>query len=304
MSEIAEAVRSLVFSKSATGEEFVPWRRAQNVTTATAGGATVGTSVSPLQEKLRRYNGIVGAGAQVIQLSDEHQIPSIATGAVVQFVTETGTVTATDATLTALALTPHRAGATFTVTHQLLTQSPNVETAIERELESALDFAITLNALSGTGVSGEILGLVNRQTDTFTFGAAPTNGDCAAIIRKLTDNLAFDPASVAFFASPATREKFQDTERFAGSGSPLWADDSTILGVRAISTPCVLNSTSQLILGSWSRAIVAAWGGVKIVKDQFARKKTGEIELYAEFLLDVGFIDADKAFIVSTNAAL
>jgi HK97 family phage major capsid protein len=273
--------------------------KAQNVTSAPAGGFTVGSAVPMAADALRPASLAMRLGAEMISLRPNAIVPSIDVGAQGYWLAEGELCPESTASLKALKLTPKRCAAWMKVTNQLLAQAPIAESMLTRDLRGAIGQALDLGIFSGVG-GHEPTGLLNSgAVQSYTFGGAPTRAKLAAMERKLGDENA-DDSSAQWVTSPAVREKWRNTVNndTAGSGF-LWDDDNRAIGKPAWATNSVPGDF--VILGDFSDLLIVNWGVIEI-SDPFGAKRTAQTELLIEIHADAGPVRG-KSFTVSTDTA-
>ncbi len=309
---LVETFRSLANGRpQATGElnfsDLIPAgtlarvQRAQTAGVFNDGGALVPTEILAVAEALRPQSTIVQAGAQIVTVAANQEVPSIETGAVAQWVGETGEVTETNVILGSLGLAPKRCGALLKVSKQLLTQAPQLAAAVlRRDLVGAIGAALDVSAFAGVG-GVEPIGICNKDDILMpvTFGGAPALLDACEFEQAIADNFA-EQGSLAFIASPTVRAKWRQTEGLAGSGVPLW-DGNEIIGKPAFATATVTNNL--MLYGNWEDFLLCFFGSqFTIISDPYSSKKNFVHEFYVELRADCGPMRR-KSFARSTDSA-
>lgn len=279
-------------------------QRALSTGSNTAGGFTVGTNLQAgsIIELLRNSTVINQAGARTLSgLVGNIAIPKIAGGATAYWLGETGTVTASDQSFGQLVLAPKRLAADTLYSKELVMQSSiDVEGLIRNDIAMVMAIEKDRAALHGLNAAGEPLGIFNTTglSSSVTFGAAAT----WAKILSFETNLATNNALVGnpvFVTTPATRAKWKAAVRFTSTATPLWADDNTVNGYRAIATNQV--ASDKVLFGNFNDLIVAEWAGIDVVVDPYTAKKTGQIEVTVTLWTDIG-IRHPVSFCVSTDS--
>jgi hypothetical protein len=305
--QLLQAVRELVRSPHTHREEItVPWSalRAQNVTTATAGGFTTTETVGPITAALRNHSSVIQAGAQVFNLKASQKVPAIATGATAQWVSETGQLSLTDAAFSALNLSPRRVGVAVKGSSQWLIQSgEQAEQQLIRDMCAAIAYGLDLGALSGAG-GVEPLGILENPavTQTVTFGGAPSLATVCQFERKVADAFGEVPGRMAWFVSHATREKWRQIAAFpAVGGLALW-HEGRVIDSPAFATPTIANADSRVAYGNFGNVVIAMFGDVRIIRDVYTYDKEGQVELVANLFADVGLLQPQGSFAKSTDS--
>ena len=155
--------------------------KAQNVTTATAGGFLAGTELAPIVSALRSKSVAIAMGAQIFEnLRGDLGIPFESTTSMAQWLSETGELTGSDSTYSQSKLTPRRCASMATLSRQLLTQnSLGVELFVRDSLMRTVATAIDKGAIAGAG-NAEPIGILSASgTGSVTFGGRryATKGD-------------------------------------------------------------------------------------------------------------------------------
>lgn len=278
--------------------------RALSAGSNTAGGFSVGTNLlsGSLIELLRNSTCIDQAGATTLSgLVGNVAIPKMAGGATAYWLPETGAVTASDQSMGQLALTPHRLAADTLYSKELVMQSSiDIEGMVRNDIAKVMAIERDRAALHGLNAGGEPLGIFNTTglSTAVTFGAAAT----WAKILSFETNLAASNALVGnpvFITTPGTRGKWKNAVRFANTQTPLWADDNTVNGYKAIATNQV--ASDKVVFGNFGDLIVADWAGIDVVVDPYSSKKNGQIEVTVTIWTDIG-IRHPVSFCVSTDS--
>lgn len=310
--EACEAMAKLVKRELKPGAFVIPQdvfrrsvhTRAQNVTTATAGGYTVGTNVGPLIELLRNRTVVASAGAtQLSGLVGNVQLPKHTGGATAYWVSETGALTDSQSTFGQVTLTPHRLGATVPYSTQFLAQSSiDAESFIRDDLMKVLAIEKDRAALHGSGGSQPIgIASTSGINATVTYGGAAIWAD---VVEHET-GIAVDNADIgamAFVLSAATVGKWKTIlkDSVAGADYLINSVGGTANGYPVLRTNQVAGSVS--FFGVWSQLVMASWAGVEVIVDPYALKKSGQVEITVNELCDLA-VRQPLAFNVSTDSA-
>lgn len=278
--------------------------RAQNVTSFTAGGATVAPQFGPMIEILNNamvlnklgittLNGVVG----------DLILPQQTGGATAYWVSETGALTDSQATFAQKTMAPKRCGATIPFTTQFLAQSSvGAEAFLRNELMTRIALLVDLAGLEGTGVAGQPLGVKNTTgiNATVTFGGAATWADCVEFETGINADNA-DIGTMGFALSSATVGKWKTILRDSVAGAAyLIQDNGNINGYGYQRTNQITGNIA--FFGVWSQLLLAQWAGIEVIVDPYALKKSGQIEITANMLCDY-LVRQPLAFNVSTDSA-
>ena len=277
--------------------------RAQNATTATAGGFLVQNQYGPMIELLRNKTVVAEAGATMLGgLVGDVFMPKHTGGATAYWVSETGALTDSQSTFGQVKLSPHRLGATVPYSTQLLAQTGmDAEAFIRNDLFTVLGIEKDRAALHGAG-GAEPIGVQNTSgiNATVTFGGAADWADVVEFETGIvTDNA--DIGSMNFVLSSATVGKWKTKlkDSVAGAGY-LIADNMTANGYRVLRTNQV--SGNIAFFGVWSQLVLASWAGIEVIVDPYALKKSGQVEVTVNELCDQA-VRQPLAFNVSTDSA-
>lgn len=279
--------------------------RAQNVTTATAGGFTVATTLGPLIEYLRNDTVLGRLGVtELTGLVGDFALPVQTGGATAYWVSETGALTDSEATFGQKIMTPKRLGATIPFSTQFLAQSSlSAEQFVQNELMTVLAIELDRAGLLGSGVGGEPLGLANTSgiNATVTYGGAAVWAD---VVEHET-GINVDNANIgdmAFILSSAAVGKWKTIlkDSVAGAGY-LLSDNMTANGYR-VERSNQISSANQSFFGAWRQVIRATWAGREVIVDPYALKKSGQVEITMNQMHDY-LVRQPLAFNVSTDSA-
>jgi HK97 family phage major capsid protein len=301
---IPHEVATAGFRRNIQAELLALQIRALSAGSNAAGGFSVGTNLmsGSLIELLRNSTCIDQAGATTLSgLVGNVAIPKMAGGATAYWLPESGAVTASDQSFGQLALTPHRLAADTLYSKELVMQSSiDIEGMVRNDIAKVMAIERDRAALHGLNAAGEPLGIFNTTglSTAVTFGAAAT----WAKILSFETNLATSNALLGnpvFITTPAVRGKWKNAVRFANTQTPLWADDNTVNGYKAIATNQV--ASDKVVFGNFGDLIVADWAGIDVVVDPYSSKKNGQIEVTVTIWTDIG-IRHPVSFCVSTDS--
>jgi HK97 family phage major capsid protein len=277
-----------------------------NATTFTAGGALVGTSLmtGSMIELLRNKPLVSQMGARTMSgLVGNVAIPRLNGGAQTFWLSEQGSLTASDQQFGQLGLTPKKLGARTGYTKELMHQTDlSVEAIVRDDLTTILALAKDLAAINGTG-GAQPLGILNQPTglNSVTFGATATR-------QKMTDfqkELALDNASrgsLAYLTTPSVSGKLMNVQEALNYPKFIWEgniDQGTIVGRPAYSTNQVPND--RVIYGNWNDLIIGDWAGIDVVIDPYTQAQNGVIVINITLMTDLG-VRHTVSFCVSTDS--
>lgn len=300
---VDDECRKFAFKGTRSGTEFgnggivVPLAtlaRAQHVNTAAGGGFTVGTEPPRIDAVMRSASVTGRAGAQTFTgLQGDWPIALENTVMTLGWKSEIEEVTESEGTFGQLVLRPRRLSGVTTITQQLDGQTAGATALfLMQSITAGIGEAIDEGALVGTGLAGSVKGLYSTpNVGTVTFGGAAT-GTKASDFLKTIENNDGKTESLTWVASPTTKAKWQNIDRFSGGGLPLWSDSETILGRPAYATTSM--GTNDICAGDFSKQITAFWGAggvpVQLLVDRITEAKSGKIRVVINIFADVGFL--------------
>lgn len=237
--------------------------------------------------------------------------------------TEGGNATESTPNIGQVGATPHTVGAYTDITRKLLMQSGiGAQAFIADELRKAIARAVETAVFSGTGASGQPLGLDNWAetvggqsygipTVSMTAGS-PTHDDLVAFWEALyTANAA--GTSMKFIGSPAVKALLCKTRDFmpfnntgakassgvvGGVGSEyLCTKDGKVEGYDFLMSN--LCNAKKLYFGDWSQIMLAFWSGIDLTVDTSSLSKSGGVRVVALQDCDV-IVRHRQAFAIGT----
>ena len=243
-------------------------------------------------------------------------IPRKTAGVSGAWVEEDAELTDEAVTLGQLSLTPKRCGTTLPYTKQFLTQSSlSVEQMIRDEFAGALAVKLEHAAIAGAGTTEPLgilsLGTASNPSAIGTHGGALTYAK-AVTLETLVANANADRGRLGYLTNPGVRGFGRVTEAFSSTGRTIFERDNTINGYPAgVSTMVPANLTkgtssevcSALIFGNWEDLLIAMWGGLDIVVDEYTGAKKGLVQVTANMFADVG-VRYPKAFAFTPDILL
>ena len=277
--------------------------RAQNVTTATAGGYLVQNQYGPMIDLLNNKTVVAAAGAQQLSgLVGNVLLPKHVSGATAYWVSETGATTSSQSVFGQVSLTPHRLSAATPYSTQLLAQSGiDAEAFIRNELMTRLAIAKDSAALHGAGGAEPVgLAVTSGINATVTYSGAATWADVVEHETGIAVDNA-DIGSMAFILSAAAVGKWKTILRdsVAGAGY-LIGDGMTANGYNVFRSNQVEGSLS--FFGVFSQLVMASWAGLEVVVDPYTLAGEGQVKITVNELCDIA-VRQPLAFNVSTDSA-
>lgn len=270
--------------------EFVRSRgtRDYQATLFGSGGAFVPSQLMPPVIELLR-NRIVLDKCGVRQLSGLQGnvfIPRQEAASTAYSVPEIGALTASQAVLGQIALTPKRVGATGYYSKQFLFQStPDAEAFVYDDYAKVIALKWDYLGLNGQGANDEPLGILNTPgIGTITFGATPTY---IKIVRMETDIRTQNVMGpLVYVSTPGTKgslktvaEALTGATTIGGSQNAIWKpgrdpEEGMVNGYRALDSNQIPNNL--VIAGDFSEFIRALWGGFDVVVEPYTKAPNAE----------------------------
>jgi HK97 family phage major capsid protein len=281
-------------------------RKAQNVTTATAGGFLVANDIGhQIEFALRSASVCIRAGARVLPgLRSDLTLGRETQEVTYDWLAELEEAQLADSQYGVVNLTPHRLAGLTSILTQLNAQAPDLSAFVVESLTRGIGAGFDRAAIQGIGAAGEPLGLFNRESvKTVTFGGAATWAKAVNFEKQISAANGDDDA-ITFLAEPAVREKWRTLERFSGGGKAFWEDGNICAGRSAYVTTDV--PSTKICAGDFTKMIFASWGEgspVAVIVDPFTAKKSGKIEILVSLMGDVGVL-REEVFCVSTDSAI
>lgn len=284
--------------------------------TSGKGASTVFTQPGDFIELLRNASISVGLGARVMTgLTGPVSFPSQTAGASAYWVTEnSGTnVTASNATLSSVGLTPKTLQGTTAFSRQLMAQSSiDVESFIRADLAAAHALAWDLAVLHGSGNSGEPQGIYAASgVNAVAMGGVPSFGKIIDMVTEVLKDNAL-AGSLAFATTPGMAGKLAQTVVAATTDTRMiWSgalDNGNLGGYRAVSSNQVSatlggGSEHGMIFGNWNDVMIGNFGGLELVVDPYSLKKQGMVEVTSFQLCDIALRHA-ASFCKATGATI
>lgn len=284
--------------------------------TSGKGSSTIFTQPGEFIDMLRNASVAVSLGARVMSgLTGPVSFPSQTGGVSVSWVAEnSGTdVTATNATLSSVGLTPKTLQGTTAFSRQLMAQSSmDVEAFIRADLASAHALAWDVAVMHGTGSNNQPTGIyAASNVNAVAMGGVPTFGKLIDMITEVLKDNAL-AGSLAFATTPGMAGKLAQTVIAASTDTNMiWSgklDNGALAGYTArasnqVSATMGGGSEHGLIFGNWSDALIGMWGALELVVDPYSLKKQGMIEVTSFQLCDIALRHA-QSFCKATGATI
>lgn len=277
-------------------------KRALEVGSFTAGGALVDTTLltGSFIELLRNSMYVMAMGARSLTgLVGDIAIPRQTGGATAYWLSESGTITASQQAVGQLELKPHRLGVATAYTQQLLAQSSlDIENFVRTDIAQVIALEKDDVAINGTGVNGEPLGIVNTTgvnlvtiagAQSMTYANSVSFETALAIDNALAGNL-------GFLTTPTVRNNARILPRFSNTDTPVWQGGlvGDVTGYPARATNQCPTGTGSVIFGRWDDLILADWAGMSILVDPYSLSLQGQVRIVVQTLTDCGIRHAES----------
>lgn len=317
-----EIERNLPASAKRNGGIYVPLSLQRTAisealyNTSGKGSSTVFTQAGEFIDLLRAQSIAVALGARVLSgLTGPVSFPKQTAGATVYWMPENdGTnVTASNATLGSVGLTPKTLQGTTAFSRQLMAQSSlDVEAFIRGDLAAAHAAAWDLAVMHGAGSGNEPTGIyAASDVNSIAMGGVPTFGKLIDMVTEVLKDNAL-AGSLAFATTPGMAGKLAQTVVAASTDTRMiWGgalDNGNLAGYKAVASNQVKatlggGSEHGLIFGNWSEVMIGTWGALELVVDPYALKKQGMIEVTSFQLADIA-LRHGQSFTKATGATI
>jgi HK97 family phage major capsid protein len=284
--------------------------------TSGKGASTVFTQAGEFIDLLRAASVAVRLGARVLNgLTGPVSFPSQTGGATAYWMAEnSGTnVTASNAALGAVSLSPKTLQGTTAFSRQLMAQSSlDVETFIRQDLATAHALAWDLAVLHGTGSDNQPTGIyAASNVNAKAMGGVPTFGKLIDMVTEVLKDNAL-AGSLAWATTPGMAGKLAQTVVAASTDTRMvWdgkLDAGTLCGYGAFASNQVSSTLAGgaehgIIFGNWSDCLIGNFGALELVVDPYALKKQGMIEVTSFQLCDIA-LRHPESFCKATGATI
>jgi HK97 family phage major capsid protein len=288
-------------------------RAAYAVGASATGGATVATNLlaGSFIEALRNKCRVMQLGATTLSgLVGNVDIPRQVGTSSTFWVTEGTALTEAEATFDKVSLAIKHIGTYSQISRSMLMQgTPDIEMIARADLITQIALGIDLAALSGSGASGQPLGIANTSGIGSVIGG--TNGAAITIdhLIDLETSIATANADVDNMAYIANAKTIGALKKLKSStGQYLWTNNP--LGQRS-ATPGEINGygvartnqargnltkgtaagiCSEVFMGNFSELLVGEWGVLELMPNPYdsTAYKAGAVLLRAMQSLDIG----------------
>lgn len=268
-----------------------------------AGGFLVQDSVMGFDELLRNISVLFRMGATRLSgLRDNITIPRQSAAATAEWLTsETDSASESQPSFVQLAMSPKTVSAYTELSRKLLLQaSIDVEGLVNADLAAVAALAVDVAGLSGTGASGQPMGLDNVTGVGAVSGASL---GLAGVLESQTDVATANvmPMRGGYATTPAVAALLIAEERISNSGESLWDGNiwtGSMEGFPAMTSNQIAADT--MYFGDWSKLVVGEWGVLEVDTNPYAGFGAGIIGVRAMYSVDVG-VRYPAAFSITTS---
>jgi HK97 family phage major capsid protein len=235
-------------------------------------------------------------GARILTgMVGDFKLPKLTAGATVTWEGEIDANAQTLPTTGQVAFAPNRVGCYVDVSKQLLIQSSvDVEMMLRNDLMAALAGGIEAAAITdllGTSGIGAVIGGEN--------GAAPDWADICDL-ESAVGAANGDVGSLAYLTNPKVRGKLKQTSKAGTEAIMIWGESDLLNGYKTGVTthvPSTLTKGNQslssaIIFGNFEDLVIAQWGGMDLLVDQYTLAKTNLTSLVLNTYADFGVRNA------------
>ena len=266
------------------------WTRDVMKASASAGGYLAGAETQQALDVLRPWSVTARAGIQVeVHLVGDQVLPKVSAKSAPNWLSTEGSQgTTSQPTLVQIAASPKSVIGLTAFSRQLSRQA-NAERFVRSELSRTIGTAVDQAVLSGTGASGQPLGLLNTA-GVQTQSGATLNAGVQTMKRKCAEANVADER-IASISTPAVRELLEGRERATGGGRFVWQDD------RVADRPAFVTTdmpAATLAMGDWANIWAGFWGDgsfvLEINPSDPSGFRVGTIQARVIVSMDVGVL--------------
>lgn len=272
------------------------------------GGYLIETGVGRLIPVLQPRLQVEAMGATVLRgLTGNLDLPRNNAYGSATWEGETDDAAEAQATFDKVSLSPERLAAFSQVSRQAILQAKNVdlENFTRRDLNNAVKRALDLAAINGSGSGDQPTGILNTASiNSVTIGTDGGPLDWSLIVQfeteTATDNADF--GKLGYLTTPGVAGHLKTLKRDVAGNGFIWEGpngNGMINGYPArVSTqmPSTLSKGSSgsilhaMIFANWQELIIAQWGGIDLIVDQYTLSKKGMVELTVNSYWDIALM--------------
>lgn len=214
------------------------------------------TDVQESVDILRPWSVMARAGIQIeFGLVGDQVVPKVTQKTTPNWLsTEATPATESIPTLSQVAVSPKNVAGLIEYSRHFSKQA-NAPAFAARELLRTVGTAIDQAIISGTGASGQPLGLLNTA-GVQTQSGTTLNGGCATMKRKSAEANVTDE-QISFLSTPAIRELLEGREKATGGGKFVWDKDQVADRPAYVSTDMPI---ATMTCGDFSLVYLGFWG--------------------------------------------
>ena len=294
-----------------------PQQSGLDTKTNAGGDYLVATRIPDLINALRQQMRVVELGATFVSGLTSNVSFAVETATTsAAWVPENGGIDCSDTDMSfgSRGVSPHTLQSTTSLSRQLLGQnSVDLERRIRLDLMKSHAISLDAAAVNGSGTNGQPVGLLQASIPAVSIGAnggAVAYSHICALEQTVADANADFPG-LGFLTTPTQRGKLRQVFKNGTGSEPVWDDDAPgPLGYRgavskAVPSTLVKGSSGAVchavIVGNFSEMLIAEFGALEIIVDQYTAKKTGMVQITTFSLVDV-LIRQIAAFAVIVDA--
>jgi hypothetical protein len=172
---------------------------------------------------------------------------------------------------------------------------------LKRDLCAAISQKLDNEIINGSGVAGDISGIINQISvlNSFTFAGAASWAKFCSAQQVLETNLV-DQDRCCYLVGPATAGKLRQTLR-GTSTARFILHNGRIENIDCYVTS-FLSGVENVILADWSTIAVAIWGsGIDLVVDPYSLAAYGKVIVTAQLLYNA-YCMRPQTVILSTDS--
>jgi len=274
-------------------------------------GATIVPDFRPMIELLRNQLVCARLGATFLGgLIGDVVFPRQEAATVAQSLPEGAQLAPYDQVLGQIRMSPHRIGSRQYYSRLAVLQSSlDFEAFVLNDHMQVIALYMDLMALNGSGAADQPLGVLNQPgINQVIFGGTPTYAQIVAFrtaIRSFNVNgpIGFATTSVGQGRLSVLPAGLVGATLVSGVNGALWIgdeDNGSLIGAQAISSQQIPGNI--LLAGVFSNLLIAQWGGINVVIDNFTRADRDEVAITTNTYMDSAVRHA-QAFTRSADSA-
>lgn len=260
--------------------------------TATQGSETIATQKFNLLGALRAYTVFAAAGATFLTGLQSNGSFPIYAGSSAAWATETGATTLGGGTFSKVDYTPHRMTTYIDVSKLFLIQDTvGAEQLLIADIQKAIMVLLEATVLgTAAGDATKPAGVFNTPSYAFT-GTTTWAGVVSMESALLTANKVISSNNAAYVIHPSTNGIVKTTAKAANQAIFI-REGNSINGYPVYITsnmPTVLSTKKGAIFADWSDLIIAQFGGIDLIVDNFSQAVNGNVRIVVNAYFDAKF---------------